>query len=145
MSESNIKNLYRRWLLEMWHGELTLARELVSADFLIHQARVDAVESESIRGPEAIQSMIEMGGAPFDDLRFSIDVGPLCDDDKVVARWTGRGRYRGGMPGATAEPGTEVVFSGIDILRVESGRFVEYWVCSDGVHLMAQLGLLPSE
>ena len=33
-------------------------------------------------------------------------------------------------------------FGGIDIMRIEDGRLAEYWVTSDGLALMAQLGAL---
>lgn len=33
----------------------------------------------------------------------------------------------------------EITFRGIDIWRIEDGKIVEYWVSSDGLHLMAQL------
>jgi predicted ester cyclase len=46
------------------------------------------------------------------------------------------------MPGATAPEGTEVTFGGIDIMRVADGRLAEYWVSSDGISLMQQLGAL---
>ena len=32
----------------------------------------------------------------------------------------------------------------IDIMRIEDGRLAEYWVTSDGLALMAQLGALVS-
>jgi predicted ester cyclase len=82
MSASDLRRLYRRWMLELWNGDL------------------------------------------------------------VAARWAGRGRYRGGMPGAIAAAGTPVGFGGIDLLRVRGDRFAEYWVSSDGLALMAQLGAL---
>jgi SnoaL-like polyketide cyclase len=82
-----------------------------------------------------------MGRTPFSELTFTVAVGPIVERETVCARWEGRGRYAGGIPGATAEPGTEVAFGGIDILRAApDGRFAEYWVSSDGLALMAQLG-----
>jgi hypothetical protein len=66
----------------------------------------------------------------------------LWNGDLVAARWAGRGRYRGGMPGATAAAGTPVAFGGIDLLRARGDRFAEYWVSSDGPALMGQLGAL---
>jgi predicted ester cyclase len=86
--------------------------------------------------------MVQEGHAPFDDLTFEIEVGPVVDGDLVAARWAGRGRYKGGIPGATAAAGTPVAFGGIDLLRARDGRFAEYWVSSDGLQLMAQLGAL---
>ena len=85
--------------------------------------------------------MVREGHAPFDGL-------------SLRSRWArssratwwppagGRGRYRGGMPGATAAAGTPVAFGGIDLLRARGDRFAEYWVSSDGLALMGQLGAL---
>jgi predicted ester cyclase len=141
-NDSDLRRLYRRWMLELWNGDLAVAEELVTADFVVHIARVDGAASEDLRGPEAIVRMVREGHAPFEDLVFEIEVGPVVEGDMVATRWTGRGRYRGGMPGATAPAGTPVTFGGIDLLRARDGRFAEYWVSSDGLHLMAQLGAL---
>ena len=142
MSET-LKQRYRRWILELWNGDLSLAEELVTTDFLIHQARSQPGESEAQRGPAALREMVEMGRGPFEDLRLEIQVGPIAEGDTVAARWVGRGRYAGGIPGASAPAGTAVEFGGIDLLRADdSGRFAEYWVSSDGLALMAQLGAM---
>jgi predicted SnoaL-like aldol condensation-catalyzing enzyme len=47
-------------------------------------------------------------------------VGPFGQGELVAGRWRGRGR----------QDGAEVEFVGNDILRVEDGKFVEYWVAS---------------
>jgi ketosteroid isomerase-like protein len=142
MPAPDLRQLYRRWMLELWNGDLQVASELVTDDFVVHQARADGASSEEARGPEAVARMVREGHAPFDGLRFEIEVGPVVDGDMVAARWVGRGRYRGGMPGATAAAGTPVAFGGIDLLRARDGRFAEYWVSSDGLELMGQLGAL---
>jgi predicted ester cyclase len=144
MPASDLRQLYRRWMLELWNGDLTVAEQVVTGDFVIHQARADGGASEQVRGPEAVMRMVQEGHAPFDDLVFEIEVGPVVEGDLVAARWAGRGRYKGGIPGATAAPGTPVAFGGIDLLRARDGRFAEYWVSSDGLALMAQLGALGS-
>ena len=142
MTAADLKAMYRRWLLELWAGDLSVAEQLVTADFVVHQARADGAPSEALRGPQAAARMVREGHAPFDGLSFEIEVGPVVEGDLVAARWTGRGRYRGGLPGATAPAGTPVGFGGIDLLRARDGRFAEYWVSSDGLQLMAQLGAL---
>ena len=139
---SDLRRLYRRWMLELWNGDLAIAGELVSDDFVIHQARADGAASEGPGGPEALVQLVREGHAPFEELSFDIEVGPVVEGDMVAARWVGRGRYRGGLPGATAPAGTPVAFGGIDLLRARDGRFAEYWVSSDGLQLMAQLGAL---
>ena len=136
------RRLYERWLLELWRGDESVADEILTADFVVHQARSQPGESEAVRGPQAGVELMRMGRAPFSDLTFEIAVGPIVEGDLLAARWSGRGTYAGGMPGATAPPGTEVTFGGIDIMRIEDGRFAEYWVSSDGIALMAQLGAL---
>jgi ketosteroid isomerase-like protein len=139
---AELRRLYRRWMLELWNGDLAVATELVTDDFVIHQARADGAGSEERRGPEAVVQLVRDGHAPFDGLTFEIEVGPVVEGDLVAARWAGRGRYRGGMPGATAAAGTPVAFGGIDLLRARGDRFAEYWVSSDGLALMGQLGAL---
>ena len=139
---SELRRLYRRWMLELWNGDLAVATELVTDDFVIHQARSDGAGSDERRGPEAVVQLVRDGHAPFDGLTFEIEVGPVVEGDLVAARWAGRGRYQGGMPGATAAAGTPVAFGGIDLLRARGDRFAEYWVSSDGLALMGQLGAL---
>ena len=142
MPAADLKELYRRWLLELWAGDLSVAEQLVTPDFVVHQARADGAASEEVRGPEALVRMVREGHGPFDGLSFRIEVGPVVEGDLVAARWAGRGRYRGGLPGASAPTGTPVFFGGTDLLRARDGRFAEYWVSSDGLLLMAQLGAL---
>jgi predicted ester cyclase len=128
----DLRVMYQRWI-DMWNGEIDLADELMSPDCPIHQP------PNTFRGADGLRLMVEMGRAPFEDPVFAIEVDPIVERNRLAARWTMTGRYRGGIPGATAPPGTEITFGGIDIWRVEDGRIVEYWVSSDGLHFMAQL------
>lgn len=127
-----LRALYDRWI-RMWNGEVDLADELMSPDCPIHQP------PNSFRGADGLRQMVEMGRAPFEDSHFAIEVQPIIEGNRLAARWVMVGRYAGGIPGTTASLGTEIRFSGIDIWRVEDGKIVEYWVSSDGLHMMAQL------
>jgi predicted ester cyclase len=83
--------------------------------------------------------------ALFSNVRVTVEVGTVIDEDKVVNRWVFCGTYQGDIPGAAPiAHGKQIVFRGIDILRVEDGKIVEYWVSSDGLHLMQQLGVILS-
>jgi predicted ester cyclase len=132
MGADDLRAMYDRWM-RMWNGELDLADELVAPGCVIHQPPND------VRGPEGVRRMVGMGRAPFTEITFRVEVPPIVEGDRLAARWTSIGRYEGGIPGATAPRGTEVTFGGNDIWRVEDGKSVEYWVSSDGMHLMAQL------
>jgi hypothetical protein len=128
--------LYRRWLLELWAGDLEVAEEILTADFLGHWPDQD------VHGPIGAAEAVRAGRSPFDDIRLTLDVGPITGGDKVAARWTFHAAYQGGLPGATVPAGARVAFSGMDILRIDpaSGKFAEYWVVADALGLMTQLG-----
>lgn len=134
---SDIATLYRRWLGEVWQGDLKVLPELCAPDLVGHWPGRDH------RGADRVAEQIGRTFALFEDVTTTLDVGPIVDGDLVAAHWTFTGRYRGGIPGATAAPGTEVSFTGTDILRVENGRFAEYWVVSDALGLMTRLGAVP--
>lgn len=124
----------------MWNGDLSLVDSLVHEDCVIHQARASGPPSEAHRGPNAIRELVEMGRAPFDPVEFAIEAGPIVEGDMLAGRWHCDGSYKGGMEGVAARPGTRVSFGGIDMMRIQDGRIIEYWVSSDGLALMAQLG-----
>ncbi|MEV0619180.1 ester cyclase [Nonomuraea sp. NPDC050404] len=128
-------NLYRRWLLELWNGDFDAAYELVTPDFVGHWP------GREVSGPDGLAEVIRQGHEPFEQVKVTLDVGPIVDGDLVSARWTFSGAYRGGIPGATAAKGTEIAFSGHDILRAQDGRFAEYWVISDAQTFMRSLGI----
>ncbi|SEG15153.1 SnoaL-like polyketide cyclase [Thermomonospora echinospora] len=133
-----IADLYRRWLGELWQGDLKVLHELCAPDFIGHWPDRD------VRGVQEAAEQIGRTFTLFDKVATTIEVGPLVDGDLVSAHWTFAGDYRGGLPGATAAPGTRVSFTGMDMLRVTDGRFKEYWVVSDALGLMTRLGVFPS-
>ncbi len=88
-----------------------------------------------------------IGGAvaAFADATFTTNVGPLSDDNMMAGRWVFRATYQGGMPGASpAAIGKHIEYAGMDMLRVEDGKIVEYWLCADILQLLQQLGMIPS-
>ncbi|MFF9555817.1 ester cyclase [Streptomyces albus] len=141
MDESTLRALYERWLTELWNGDLSVAPEIVSAGFAIHHGAIQPGTERELTGPEGIARLVSQGRAFFSELTFEPVLGPLVQGDLLAARWVGRGTYAGGVPGATAAPGTEIVFRGNDILKAADGRFTAYWVCSDGAWFNEQLGI----
>ncbi|SHG69834.1 ester cyclase [Streptoalloteichus hindustanus] len=133
-----IIRLHRRWIDELWHADLDriadLAGEIFAPDF------VGRWPEAAVHGPDALAEWLRAGLMAFTEPRMTVDLGPLVDGDLAAARWTFRGRYAGGIPGATAPVGTAVAFSGMEFLRYDAGRFVEYWVSSNEVDSHRQLG-----
>jgi predicted ester cyclase len=126
--------LYRRWLFEAWAGDYDVLREILAPGFTGHWPGMD------VDGPDGAAEQIRRSHAYFSDIACTLDVGPIADGDLLAARWTFHGSYRGGIPGATAEPGTRTSFPGHDVFRVDGGRLAEYWVISDVRGMMAALG-----
>jgi predicted ester cyclase len=142
MSRERNETLLNRWI-ELWNGNLTLIDEIVDPGFVGHFPPTTS-RSNEVRGVQALAEWIRMTLALFVDVRLTLEVDPLIDGDRVVGRWIFRGTYQGGLPGATSAPGTQIAFSGTDILRMANEKIVEYWVSSDGMYLMQQLGVIPS-
>lgn len=134
--------LVERWLA-LWNGDLAIADALVAEDFLVHAASPSGVGEEEMRGREALKQWISGGlKAVLPDLRFAITVGPIATDDYFAVRWTAQGRYAGGFPGASEEAvGSLVTFTGTDLVRVEGGVLVEYWLNADLLQVLLQLGV----
>ena len=144
MATTDARDLYNRFLLGLWQAapaELErLAAEVVGPDFVVHQARPGST-SEDLRGPAAAVRLVRQGTEPFDDVKVTVEVGPVAEGDLVAARWRFDGVYRGGLPGVPADAGTPVSFGGNDIVRIAGDRVVEYWVSSDQAVFESQLGL----
>jgi predicted ester cyclase len=138
MQRDDNDRLYRRMLLELWHaddGDLdTIAAQIAADDLVLYQNGTER------SGAKALADLVRQGRAPFTDVVVAIETGPLIDGDHVAARWSFSGAYAGGLPGVTAPEGPPVRFTGIDMVRVAGERIADYWVCSDGAALMAQLG-----
>ena len=118
MNREDGKRLYGRWLSELWNGHLAVADDVVGPDFVGHWPG----EPRKVRGPEGLSQLIGETRGYFTDLAFAIEVGPIAEDDMSAARWKGDGTFT---------DGTRVTMHGHDLLRVESGRFAEYWALSE--------------
>lgn len=135
--------LWTQWAA-LWNGNLAPADEIIAPSFVAHFAPVGSSPAE-VRGPEGLKGWIGQSLAAFSDYRFETQVGPLADGGMIAGRWLFRGTYRGGIPGAVPDAvGNRVEYAGIDILRVEEGLIVEYWLSADSLSLLLQIGAIPS-
>jgi predicted ester cyclase len=137
----NPKAMLDAWL-RLWNGDYTQAPRIISPDFTVHAALLDGGDGSSIRGADGLVAWIAQTRAAFPDLRFSLQTDPLVAGHRASVRWTATGTYAGGFPGAKAQPGTTVTFTGTDTLRIKDGKFVEYWLNSDTLQLLTQLHAL---
>ena len=138
MSVEHNKYLVRYTFERLFNtGELALANELVSADFLNHEAPPDAP-----RGPAGLRQIVTMLRTAFPDIHYET-AEMIAEGDKVVARTILRGTHTGpfmGMP----PTGRPVVQEQIHILRFVDGKAVEHRAVRDDLGMMRQLGLIPA-
>jgi predicted ester cyclase len=140
MSRETNTTLLHRWI-ELWNGNLSHIDEIIAPAFVGHFPPTISRQNE-IHGSQALKDWIQMTLALFTDVQITLDEDPIIDDSIAVGRWLFRGTYQGGLPGAKAQIGTQIAFNGIDILRIADDNIVEYWVSSDGMYLMQQLGVI---
>jgi hypothetical protein len=107
---SSAKDLYGRWINELWAGD-PIAEELVSEDFVGHWPHRD------VHGADELQKLVDETRAMLSELKFVVEIAPFVDGDLLAARWVGTG----------AAPDGPKRFVGNDILRFADGRFIEYW------------------
>lgn len=63
----------------------------------------------------------------------------------LAGRWVIRGVYQGGIPGSSPDAvGKQIAYEGMDLLRIEGGQLVEYWLSADTLNLLQQIGVIPS-
>ncbi len=117
MATEEHERLYGRWLGELWNGDLGVAKEICAPDFVGHWPH----EPAKVRGPDALAAIVRETRAYFDQLDFTVEVGPIAQGDLVAARWNGRGIFQG----------ASLRLSGHDFLRVRDGRVAEYWVIAE--------------
>jgi len=66
----------------------------------------------------------------------------IAEGDRVMVRWTFHGTQVGKYAGLSPT-NRQVVYSGINIFRIENDKIAEIWDISDRLWLWQQLGVLP--
>ncbi len=136
MAAENNKALALRFLDEVNAGNLDAFDNLVSEDYIEHEA----FPGLPTTGPEAPKAAIGMFRAAFPDLHVSAD-DTLADGDKVVVRGTISGTHQREFMGIPPTNNSfEVQF--IDITKFENGKATEHWGVTDQAAIMQQLGLV---
>ncbi len=93
-------------------------------------------------GREGDRQRSQMMLAAFPDGQYTID-DMVGESDKVVLRWTFRGKHQGEMMGLPPT-GKEITLVGISIYRFENGLITEIWEHYDKLGFYQQLGVIPA-
>ena len=108
------KALVHKWLDAWREKDLALLDELFAQDYAVNG---------SVVGVEGVKQAVQFLHAVFSDISAELNE-LVAEDDKVVIRWTVRGRQVGDFMGI-APTGKIVELEGINIYRVRDGKLSE--------------------
>jgi hypothetical protein len=142
MSIEENKILVRRYFEDAPYNP-DVCDEIYAPSFRFH-----TIQHASIT-PQVVESTPQSEKAAYEWLRsvwssswrMTVDE-MIAENNRVMVRWTFYGTQDGEFSGL---PPThkQVVYSGINIFRIEDGRIAEIWDISDRLWLWQQLGVLP--
>jgi predicted SnoaL-like aldol condensation-catalyzing enzyme len=115
-------------------GNLDAADEILTSDFTWYSPP----QTVFLVGPAAIKEQAAGLRETWPDVVITTD-DVVAEGDRVVNRWTLRAT-------ATTESGTEfpIVYTGIDIFRIEDGKLAELWQNTDDLGLEQQFAAATS-
>jgi predicted SnoaL-like aldol condensation-catalyzing enzyme len=116
------KALAQRFHEDLYNqGNFDAADEILASDFTWYSPP----QTVFLVGPAAIKEQADDLRASWPDMVITTD-DVIAEGDRVVNRWTLRAT-------ATTEDGTAfpIVYTGIDIFRIEDGKLAELWQNTD--------------
>jgi porin len=94
-------------------------------------------------GPEKFKMIVGMFRAALPDVHMSIE-DEVYAKDMIVHRWKVQGHHTGGALFGVKPTNKLITLTGISMVRLKNGQFVERWTQLDMLGLMQQLGLAPA-
>jgi steroid delta-isomerase-like uncharacterized protein len=136
---ANNEALARRFFEELCNGRnAAVADEIVAEDFVAH-----GPHTPPATGPDGIRARIAVYQDALDGFWDVQEIIP-AGDDRVIARWIGRGTHNGPLMGV--EPtGATIAVDAITIFRIHENKIVEEWTVWDALGLLQQVGAAPTE
>jgi steroid delta-isomerase-like uncharacterized protein len=126
----------RRFYEEMCNKRRNdIAGELFTDEHVMHDPQVPAREGPG--GMAAVVSTYQDGVEGHWDIEEMFEAG-----DRVVVRWTGRGKHVGIINGIPPT-GSEVCVDAISVHRMENGKIAETWEVWDTLGFLQQIGVMP--
>jgi hypothetical protein len=119
------KHLVLRWFEEVWNqGRREVIFELLDPACVIYDS------DTPIRGPQEFAAFYDNLQSQFSDFRVTPHIA-LAEGELASLRWSVQCRHKAS--------GRAVSLSGMSMVRIRNGRFVEAWQNWDAAGLTAQL------
>jgi len=121
MSLDANKAIVRRfWQGVFNEGNIEIADELFAPEHVTHHPYL----SEERRGPAPMKGFVSISHKVVPNLEAVVE-DEIAEGDKVVTRWTARGKVADNLQGGEVDD--EVAVSGISVFRVSDGKIEETW------------------
>jgi hypothetical protein len=112
--------LYERWGA-MWNGNLDIADEIISENFVAHLTADSMPPPQEIKNPATVKLWIGKIRSSASSLKYEIIQGPIVQNDIMAVYWL-----------AIAERGDVVVKKvGVDFLRFSDQKITECWTMNN--------------
>src|SRR5215203_6296212 len=123
LSEAQERNkvLVRRFLEAQAKGDLDAVKQMMAPHFVDHNLRHGKKPDR-----EGYLRVVSEEQAAFSDIRYIIE-DQIAEGDKVMTRWTGRGRHDRGEYAGLAPTGRDEEAKIIDLHRVEGDKIADEW------------------
>jgi predicted ester cyclase len=134
MNTNKYKEIYRRYIEELWQQQNIAAAETYFApDYVDHAA--PPMQPPGIEGAKFI---IGYFLSAFPDVQIE---DMIVEEDKLVARLSSHGTHRGEFFGL---PPTQKTFqnTGIHIVRFRADKMIAHWANNDDLGLLRQIGAI---
>ncbi len=127
------RELLRQHIEQVWgRGDRALLRELYAPEVVDH-----APMPGQAPGVAGLEQVMDAFSTAFPDLALTLE-SVLADGTLGSDRWTLRAAHLGPFLGL-APTGRRVEITGMDVVRVASGRIVEVWHTEDLASALRQL------
>ncbi len=123
-----------RFIDAMNSGDIDALDDIIAAHYIQHSPGVPP-------GREGAKQFFTMLLNAFPDAHFTLE-DLITSGDKSVARWSFAATHKGELLGIPPT-GNKVSVTGIDIVRMENGKYAEHWDNWDQLGMLRQLGAIP--
>ena len=127
----------RRWFAEVDNGNPTIEDDLVSQDYVDH----DAPLPDMAAGRDGVKQANALLRTAFPDTVHIVE-DQIAEGDKVVTRLSVTGTFQGEILGIPPN-GKPVTIKGIAVHRIEEGKLAEHWGVSDKLGFLQQMDAIP--
>ena len=139
MYDERYETIAHRWFEEVWNQQREDVIDALMHEDCIAHGLTDETGRE-LRGPAGFKSLFRAFTQAYPDIHVTVNE-TVSEGDRVVARCTVTGTHTGDGIGV-APTQRPIEFTGLVLIRVKDGKFIEGWNQFDFMNMYQQLGAL---